>query len=80
MNEVYKTNKYGLHLSLSVKTNGPSVTVLCWFPSPLRKIAQLQSPRVHSFKESLSWPYIFVYYTLGKQTGKEIVLMPYIFI
>ena len=27
-----------------------------------RKIAQLQSPRAHSFNQSLSWLYIFVYY------------------
>ena len=56
MNGVYKTNIYGLHSSLWVKTSGPSVT------APLSKIAQLQSPRAHSFNQSLSWPYIFVYY------------------
>ena len=61
MNGVYKTTIYGLHLSLWVKTNGPSVTAIvlfCFRAAPLRKIAQLQSPLAHSFNQSLSWPYI----------------------
>ena len=65
MNAVFKANKNGLHLSLCVKTNGPLVTALvlfCFGAAPLSKIAQLQSPQVHSFNQSLSWPYIFVYY------------------
>ena len=48
-----------------VETNGPSVTALvlfCFGAAPLSKIAQLQSPRAHSFNQSLSRPYIFVYY------------------
>ena len=32
---------------------------------PLRKVAQLQSPRAHSFNQSLSWLYIFVNHILG---------------
>ena len=45
--------------------NGPSMTAIvlfCFGAAPLSKIAQLQSPRAHSFDQSLSWPYIFVYY------------------
>ena len=67
MNDVYKTNIYGLHSSLWVKTNGPQVTAIvlfCFGAAPLGKIAQLQSPQAHSFNQSLSWPYIFVYYLL----------------
>ena len=41
-------NKYGLYSSLWVKT----IMVPRW----------LQSPRAYSFNQSLSWPYIFVYY------------------
>ena len=44
----------GLNYGLSV-----SATVLFSFGAPpLRKIAQLQSPRAH---QTFSWPYIFVY-------------------
>ena len=56
MNGVYKTKIYGLHSSLWVKTNGPSVTAIVLFNSTFR------SPRAHySFNQSLSWPYIFVF-------------------
>ena len=68
MNGVYKTNIYGLHSSLWVKTDGPSVTAIvlfCFGAAPLSKVAQWQSPWAHSFNQSLSWPYIFVNYTLG---------------
>ena len=66
MNAVYTTNINGLYSSLWVKTNGPSVNAIvlfCFGAAPLSKIAQLQSPRAHSFNQSLSWPYrpIFVY-------------------
>ena len=50
MNCVYETNIYGIHSSLWVKTNGPSVTAIVLFrfgAAPLSKIAQLQSPRAH---------------------------------
>ena len=52
VNGVYKTNIYGFHSSLWVKTNGPSVTAIvlfCFGAAPLSKIAQLQSPQAHSF-------------------------------
>ena len=67
MNAVYKRNIYGIHSNLWFKTNGPSVTatvLFCFGAVPLSKIAQLKSPRVHSFNQDLSWPYIFVYYPL----------------
>ena len=48
MNGVYRTNIYGLHSNLWVKTNGPSVTAIivlfCFGAQTLSKIAQLQSP------------------------------------
>ena len=39
-----------------------NIVLFCFGVAPLSKIAQLQSPRAHSFNQSLSWPYIFVYY------------------
>ena len=60
MNAVYKTNTYGLHSSLWVKTNGPSVTAIvlfCFRAVPLSKIALLQSPRAHSFNQSRIYLY-----------------------
>ena len=41
---------------------GAAIVLFCWGAAPLSKIAQLQSPRAHSFHQSLSWPYIFVYW------------------
>ena len=37
-----------------------AILLFSWGASPLRKIAQLQSPRAHSFHQSLSWPYVCI--------------------
>ena len=36
----------------------------CAIMRPSAKQHNLQSPRAHSFNQSLSWPYIFVYYEM----------------
>ena len=40
---------------------------LCYFASGLRPLANstIKSPRAHSFYQSLSWPYMFVYFALN---------------
>ena len=42
-----------------------AIVLFSFEASPLKKIAHLlPSPRAHSFNQSLSWLYIFVYYVL----------------
>ena len=50
-----------------------NIVLFCFGAAPLSKIAQLQSPRAHSFNQSLSWPYIFVYYKPTKLFSYEFI-------
>ena len=67
MNGVYKTNiAYTAFIRVSGLKLWPlgdcNIVLFCFGAAPISKIAQLQAPRGHSFSQSLSWPYIFVYY------------------
>ena len=49
-----------------------AIVLFSFGASPLMKIAQLQSPRAHSFNQSLSWPYIFAYYgSFSPENGEQ---------